>query len=61
MSLTTSFMMPAPHPNRDELMITKTNVTLNVWYDMAGKNREIFTVIFRPFQQTWLETGLSMV
>jgi phospholipase D1/2 len=52
----TTFMKPAPFPNADETGTPEDNAvadpladeTLNLWYDTARKNREIFTEIFRP-------------
>jgi phospholipase D1/2 len=52
----TSFMKPAPFPNEDETATAEDRAvadpladeTLNLWYDTARKNREIFTEIFRP-------------
>ena len=49
-------MRPAPHPNKDEtddpedqrVADPLSDQTLNLWYDTARKNREIFTEIFRP-------------
>ncbi|KIJ62481.1 hypothetical protein HYDPIDRAFT_30440 [Hydnomerulius pinastri MD-312] len=52
----TSFMMPAPEPNADETDLPEdadvadplSDKTLDLLYNTARKNREIFTEIFRP-------------
>src|SRR5262245_8790322 len=52
----TSFMRPAPYPSDNEIgspdddavADTLADSTLNLWFETARKNREIFTEIFRP-------------
>ena len=52
----TSFMKPAPFPNDNEVgspddgAVTDplADKTMNLWFETARKNREIFTEIFRP-------------
>lgn len=52
----TSFMKPAPYPNKDEFDTAEDRTvadpladdTLNLWNQTARKNRDIFTEIFRP-------------
>ncbi|KAF8169373.1 hypothetical protein BJ912DRAFT_181903 [Pholiota molesta] len=52
----TSFMRPAPFPNKDETRTHEdrlvadplSDATNSLWLDTARKNREIFTEIFRP-------------
>jgi phospholipase D1/2 len=49
-------MRPAPYPNDNEIGSQDdaavadplADSTLNLWYDTARKNREIFTEVFRP-------------
>lgn len=61
---TTDFMRPAPHPIKDERHLGEDQAvadplaaqTISLWENIARRNREIFTELFRPVPTNLVRT-----